>query len=232
MHNDTIVQWPATGIEGIPITEALYANDLFVCTLLACFFLIAAVLASNENVLGNILENFFKPREHNGTKTTSSLYLRLGMYGVCFISTALLLTVYLVHQGSLDTVQGNLAFPLLLAVTIIAYLLKLSLFKAVNWVFFDKTHTLSWEQSYADWTLVSGIVMYVISLLAILLDFSAHTLTIWAIAYIILIEICLFFKAFHIFCIKKYGGLQLIAYLCTLELMPLLLAGKALVLYV
>ena len=230
MHNDTIMQC-TTGIEGIPIIGSLYANDLFVCILLACFFLIAAVLASNENVLSNILENFFKPREHTGTKTTSALYLRLSMYGVCFISTALFLTVYLVHQGSLDTTQGNRILPLLLAGIIIAYLLKLALFKAVNWVFFDKAHTLSWEQSYADWTLISGIIMYVIALIAVLLDFSAHTLSIWAIAYLVLIEICLFFKSFHIFCIKRYGSLQLIVYLCTLELIPLLLAGKVLVLY-
>lgn len=230
MHNDTIPQY-TTGIEGIPIMEALYTNDLFLCILLACFFLITAVLASNENVLGSILENFFKPREHTGTKTTSAIYLRLGMYGICFISTALFLTVYFVYQGDLDTAQGNRLLPLLLVFIVIAYLLKLALFKVVNWVFFDKAHTLSWEQSYADWTLVSGIIMYVIALLTVLLDFSAHTLIIWAITYIVLIEICLFFKAFHIFCIKKYGSLQLIVYLCTLELMPLLLAGKALVLY-
>ena len=41
----------------------------------------------------------------------------------------------------------------------------------------------------------------------------------------------LFFKAFHIFLAKKYGGLQLFVYLCTLELIPLLLVGKALVQY-
>ena len=230
MRNDTIIQWTA-GIEGIPATGALYANDLFVCILLAGFFLIAAMLASNENILDNILGNFFSPREHTGTKTTSALYLRLGMYGVCFMSTALFLTAYLVRQSSLDVGQENYMLPLLLGLTTAGYLLKLGLFKVVNWVFFDKAQTLAWKQSYADWTILSGSIMYVISLLAVLLDFSAHTLTIFAVAYVILIEICLFFKAFHIFYIKKYGVLQLIVYLCTLELIPLLLAGKVLVLY-
>ena len=228
--NDTITQWTA-GIEGIPAAEALYTNDLFVCILLAGFLLVSAMLASNENILSNILGNFFSPREHTGTKTTSALYLKLGMYGVCFMSTALFLTAYLVRQNNMDIAQGNHMLPLLLGVTTVGYLLKLGLFKMVNWVFFDKAQTLAWEQSYADWTILSGCIMYAISLLAVLLDFSPHILIILAIAYAISMEICLFFKAFHIFYIKKYGILQLIVYLCTLELMPLLLAGKALVLY-
>lgn len=226
MHNDTIIQW-TTGIEGIPAAEALYTNNLFVCILLAGFFLIAAMLASNENILGS----FFSPREHTGTKTTGALYLRLGMYGVCFMSAALFLTAYLVRQGCIDPTQENRMLPLALGITTTGYLLKLGLFKVVNWVFFDKAHTHAWEQSYADWTLLSGSIMYAVALLVVLLDFSAHTITILAVVYIVLMEICLFFKAFHIFYIKKYGILRLIVYLCTLELMPLLLAAKALVLY-
>ena len=101
----------------------------------------------------------------------------------------------------------------------------------VNWVFFDKAHIAAWEQSYGDWTIISGAIMYVITVLSVLLDFPTHILTILAVSYVFLIEIGLFFKAFHIFYAKKYGVLLLIVYLCTLELMPLLLAGKALVLY-
>ena len=230
MHNDTTIQWTA-GIEGIPTTGALYTNDLFVCILLAGFFLIAAVLASSENILGNILSNFFLPREHTGTKTTNANYQRLGMYGVCFISVALFLTIYLVRQGSIGMTQGYIALPLLMAAMIVAYLIKLGLFKMVNWVFFDKAHIAAWKQSYGDWTIISGAIMYVITVLSILLDFSTHILTFLAVSYVFLIEIGLFFKAFHIFYAKKYGSLRLIVYLCTLELMPLLLAGKALVLY-
>ena len=44
-------------------------------------------------------------------------------------------------------------------------------------------------------------------------------------------KVC-YFVFYYIFSAKKYGILQIFVYLCTLELMPLLAAAKALVLFV
>ena len=184
-------------------------------------------------MLEDILSDFFLPREYakEGTKTTHALYTRLGMFSVSFMSTALFFAIYVIRRGAFEMEQGCRLALLFFALLIVIYILKQGLYRMVNWVFFDKAQIVSWRWSYSNWIILSGVFMFVISLSSVFFDLSARALSILLLLYIVLIEICLFFKAFHIFYAKKYGVLLLIVYLCTLELMPLLLAGKALVLY-
>ena len=232
MHQDTLTQWTER-IQGIPGIEPLYANDCFVSVLLVCFFVIAAILSSGENILSTTIDSFFRPHEEakEGVRTTSAQYQRIGMMGVSFLTTALFMTVLLIRRGSLPEAPESHMLPILFGGAIVGYLLKQGLFGAVNWVFFDHSQTVAWRQSYASWMILSGVPMFVLSMMSVFFELSQRGLTILLVLYIIAMEICLFFKAFHIFYVKRYGSLLLIVYLCTLELMPLLLAGKALVLY-
>ena len=112
------------------------------------------------------------------------------------------------------------------------YLLKLLLFAATNRIFFDYSTTATWEQSYAGWTILSAIPLYLLCGTSLFFNLSSHTILLLLGIVGGLLEICLFYKAFHIFSSKKHGILQIFVYLCTLELMPLLVAAKALVLFV
>lgn len=229
MQTDTIAPWTER-IQGIPTAEPFYANDLFVCILLGGFFILATTLASNGDILREVVKKFFLP--HESTKTTNTLRLRIGLYVIGFISASLLFTTLLIRRGAIDTTQSMPTLPLVLVAILVVYLLKLGVFKVVNWVFFDKPHNMAWQQSYIDWSILSGGIMYVTCLLAIFFNLSAHALSISLVFFTFLTETLLFFKAFHIFYIKRYGVLKLFVYLCTLELMPLLVVGKALVLFV
>lgn len=233
MHTDTLIHC-AERIQGIPAIAPLYGNDCFVCILIICFFIIAAVLSSREAVLDDTFSDFFLLREHTkeGVKTTQTLYMRLGLFLVSLVSTSLFLTAYLLRRGVFDVGHSHYALLTLSGLLLGAYLLKQVLFRAVNWVFFDKSQTSAWYYSYANWVILSGALMFLVALLSVFFDLSLHAMSIFGILYIILVEIGLFYKAFHIFYAKRYGLLQLFVYLCTLELMPLLLAGKALVFYV
>ena len=213
--------------------EPLYANDCFVSVLLICFFVIAAILSSGENILSTTIQNFFHPHEdtNEGVRTTSAQYQRIGMLGISLMSTALVMTVFLMRRRHLACVPEDYFLPLLFGVSIGVYLLKIGVLNSINWVFFDHSQMVSWRQSYTNCIMLSGIPMFVLAIVSVFLELSQRGLTILLLLCIITLEICLFFKAFHIFCAKKYGVLLLIVYLCTLELMPLLLAGKALVLY-
>ena len=213
--------------------EPLYANDCFVSVLLICFFVIAAILSSGENILSTTIQNFFHPHEdtNEGVRTTSAQYQRIGMLGISLMSTALVMTVFLMRRRHLACVPADYFLPLPFGVSIGVDLLKIGVFNAINWVFFDHSQMVSWRQSYTNCIMLSGIPMFVLAIVSVFLELSQRGLTILLLLCIITLEICLFFKAFHIFCAKKYGVLLLIVYLCTLELMPLLLAGKALVLY-
>ncbi len=229
MHEEVTLLW-SERIQSIPAEQPLYADNCYVAILLVGLFILVAALADRGNLLGNMLSQFFLPRKRfeEGVKTTSSQYIQLGLFANAFIAAALFLTIYITRRGNYEVEHNYRMLCQLFVALIAAFLLKQEIYKAVNWAFSDKSQVLLWKHNYTNWAIISGLSMYVTTTLTVFLDLCSTAMTILLIVHIILIETCLFFKAFHIFLAKKYGGLQLFIYLCTLEIMPLLVAGKAL----
>ena len=112
------------------------------------------------------------------------------------------------------------------------YLLKTLLFVITDRIFLDKAIQIAWECSYGNWVILSAIPLYLLTVVAVFFDLAPLTV-LWLFGIcVVFLEFCLLYKALHIFLPKKYGFLQIFLYLCALELMPLLVAGKALVLFV
>lgn len=232
MPQSTIVQWTER-VQSIPNVEPLYANDLFVGILIVCFFVLAMVLADKGNLLGDMLRGFFQPREYvaENVKTSRVFYMRMGMYAVFFMSLSLIMTISVVSVDPAEIMNVSRILPFSFVLFVALYLLKQGICRAVNWVFFDRPQAEMWYNSYSNWIILSAVPLYIVSALSVFLNWSLSIMAVIVIIYVVLIEICLLYKAFHIFCVKKYGSLQLIVYLCSLELIPLLLVGKVLVLY-
>ena len=226
--SNTILQ-----IQAIPISQPHYANDLWVCGILVCTFCMAAVLSDRKHYLTHLLKGFFLPRENaiEGVRTSNIVYLRISMYVVSLASAALLLALYI--SGKAPTTMGAGTLWLTAGIgTGLLYLLRMGLFAITNRIFFDLTTTKAWEQSYANWSILSSIPLYLVAVVAIFTNLSSQAILLLLVICLAALEMCLLYKAFHIFSSKKYGILQIFVYLCTLELMPLLVAAKALVLFV
>lgn len=219
-------------IQSIPIIPPLYADNGFVVVLFVCFFIIAAVLSDKRGYVVNIYKSYFLSHQvaEDSVTTTITLYMELGLYVNAFLSAAVCLAAYVAKAGS-EGVVSLQTFGTLLGILIIVDLVKKGLYKMMNWVFSNKTEAAAWGLAYTQWTLLSGLLLYPIALVTICMDLCSEIIAVLLIIYFVVIEICLLFKAFHIFLTKKYGGLQLFAYLCAFELVPLLIAGKALVLF-
>ena len=232
METAEMTMW-AERVQGIPQHIPLYANDWFIGVWLLCTFLLASLLADKAGFVGNMLKTFFLPRGFSDSETRNSSVVRnrILMLLMACLTMALQATAYIVQYRA-DDGQGHLLLVSLFAIFLIGYLLKQGIFLLINHIFFDRFRASVWKQCYRDWLLLTGVISYLFSTLSVLLDLSARMIVVLAIITVVLAEICLLFKAFYIFCTKKYGSLQLFVYLCTLEIMPLLLAGKALVQYV
>ena len=220
-------------VQGVVVSKPHYADDLWMVGFLVCTFVLAAVLSDRKQYFAHLLREFFLPRERpvEGTRTTNVVYMRVGLYLVALFSVSLLLAICASNRSWVSLEQGRLWLCAGGAVAVF-YLLKLLFFAATNRIFFDYSTTTAWEQSYAGWTLLSAIPLYLLCAVSLFSDFSAHAIFLLLSLGIGVMEICLFYKAFHIFSAKKYGILQIFVYLCALELMPLLVAGRALVLFV
>ena len=223
----------AEQIQALPASQPHHANDLWMCGILACAFIMATVLSDRKHYLTHLLKNFFLPREYaiEGVRTTNIVYLRLSMYLVSLASTAVLLALYSSADASSGLSQGMLWFGIGIAVGVF-YLLRRGLFAMTNRIFFDPATTKTWEQSYANWTILSSIPLFLMAVAVIFFNLTPKAILLVLAIGGGALEMCLLYKAFHIFSVKKYGILQIFIYLCTLELMPLLVAGKALVLFV
>ena len=220
-------------IQAIPTLQPHYTNDLWVCGILVCLFIMSAVLSDRKHYLTHLLRGFFLPRENaiEGVRTTCIAYLRLLLFFVSLASTGLLLTVYASSSPSWDFGYAKQWFTLSIGAGLF-YLLKTGIFLITNRIFFDSSTTKAWEQSYANWTILSSIPLYLVAALVVFFNLSSQSILLLFAICVGMLEMCLLYKAFCIFSPKKYGILQIFIYLCTLELMPLLVAAKALVLFV
>ena len=219
-------------IQAIPIPPPHYTNDFMVCGILICTFILATVLSDRKHYFSQQLKNFFLPRENSieGVRTTSIVYLRISMYIVSLFSTTLFLVTFAANKP-LGTMEYVTLWITASAAITLFYILRILIFAATNRIFFDSSTTTMWEQSYACWTILSSIPLYLLSVIAVFFNLPSNTVLLMFTIGIGLLEMCLLYKAFHIFSAKKYGILQIFVYLCSLELMPLLVAGKALVLF-
>lgn len=219
-------------IQAIPVSHPHYFDNFLVCGILACTFILAIVFSDRKRYFSRLLKEFFLPRESTieGIRTTNIVYQRLVMYFVSFGSIALFFALY-----ASDRLLGNMGYGVLWLISCVSivlfHLLRRGIFAITNRIFFDPATTKMWEQSYACWIILSSVPLFVLSVIVLFLNIPSQTALLLLTICIALLEMCLLYKAFHIFSVKKYGILQIFIYLCTLELMPLLLVGKALVLF-
>ena len=223
----------AERVQGIPALQPLYADDLMVSVLIVCGLILAAVLSDRKRFLSRLLKGFFLPRENavENVRTTNVIYMRIGMYIVTFASAGLLLTAY-VSDKTWDVARSSHLWLLVTAAAVSFHLLRRVLFVLTDRIFLDSHMSSAWEHSHTNWTVLSGIPLYLSAVIAVFSNLAPKAILPLLGVCAVLLEICLLYKAFHIFSGKKYGILQLFVYLCTLELIPLLLAAKALVLFV
>ena len=105
-------------------------------------------------------------------------------------------------------------------------IIKWSIYKSINWIFFEKVRNLSWTVSYFNVIVWLGLVLLPVILLTVYFDLTASNSFLFMALVIISAKILLFWKCFHNFFGKIHGILHLIMYFCTLEILPDLILWK------
>ena len=221
-------------VQSIPAAQPFYTDDLMVSGIIVCGLILAMVMSDRKHFLSRLLRSFFLPRENSieNIRTTNVAYMRMGMYIVTFSSVGLMLTAYVSEGSSQTALPSSLLWLLFTISAALLHLFRTSLFAATDRIFMDQATLTAWERSYSNWVILSSIPLYFSAMVTICFDLAPSTILPLLTACIILLELCLLYKAFHIFSGKRHGILQLFLYLCALELIPLFVAGKALVLFV
>ena len=224
----------AYGMYAERLPAALHRNDGVTAVLLCCFALTMLLIRSSRQRLRQRLKDFFVP---SSTPTTalpddeSSEFVHLFLGLQLSLLVAVLFSFY--AEAHLPLVSISLRPLQLLGiyalVTFIILVLKQALYALVHSVFFTPSQRRLWRRRFALLFAAESLLLLPIALLSVYFDLTTHSAAILVAILLIFIKFLFTLKCFEAFFPKFYGILHLIAYLCALEIAPIVLLWSALV---
>lgn len=226
LHPEIVVK--PHGFVADPLPYRLRSDNGVSVVLIICFVVLAYVLrATRQQFAQQTREFFFPPREHNGlfsVKTT--IETRSSIFMTFQLSMMFGLISFIYAQHELDLSIGQVSPYLLLIIysaTFFSYfIVKRWIYSFVNWIFFEKTQRQQWSDIYSYLFTLISILFFPLSLLCVYFEIGVTETLLYASLLLILYKLLLLYKAYTIFFNKTYCLLHLFAYLCTLELIPML----------
>ncbi|MBP5515023.1 MAG: DUF4271 domain-containing protein [Bacteroidaceae bacterium] len=222
------------GKSAVPLPYMLLRDDWVTGGLLLCFvMLVLSINKMRKHLRQQSKDFFFPPREKPGllaVETGSESRARLFMlFQLCLLG-GIIMFAYSQHE--LNFFLGQLSPRWLLGIYVISFIaffiLKLALERLVNWVFFPKFQQKIWNDSYSFIISVESILFFPLAITFVYFSFQFEKIAIIFLFILLIIKILIAFKAYRIFFPKFHCLLHLFAYLCALEIMPLLALWKSL----
>lgn len=219
------------------------AGDFWVSALsLLMLVALVAVVCRGRRYLAYRLRDFFTTGRHfaaTGNRTAANtvpmLLTLLGVGCACLVIMATRATamdfgltadwagVNTAHTADWAGVNTALTW---LALVVGALVGKVLLHLLGGWVFFDRTLLAKWLSHYLFLTAATALPLYPIALCHLRGLLGTGEVTICLLAVLILYEILLFYRLMVNFPQKWGVQLLVFAYLCTLEIQPLLLGWR------
>ena len=205
-------------------------DDVFILILLACSFLLLLAFADDTCYFKQLVRNYSIGHSHqlsDEVRTSRAFYMRILLLLQACVSSSLCVGNGLFVSGAVSSRPDMLKALLFGFAGIIVWMvLKTLLYMLVNSLVFFSRQKNEWTQVYGDTFIMWGLASFAFAVVSTFFSMSFTTFSIIAITIVAAAEIWLSVKAFQIFFAKRYGGLQLLLYLCTLEWIPLLVLGK------
>lgn len=240
MMNDTI-QHVIDGFTSAYAGESLpyvMANDLLITTLLILsFILLLWTMTRHNQLLKKRTSDFFFSLTDKAEFSPDNNLERGVKFFIVVNSLVLLsiLTLYYCQNSGYINVTNENSY-LLLGKFFLVYslflFLKLFLYAIVNGTFFKRNQNKRWMKSLYFIIFFAGALFFPIAAMAVYLDFLSPVITILTILAVTLFEILIIFKLIRVFFLGKYKLMLILLYLCTVEIIPLLLIGRVVMLLI
>ena len=206
-------------------------DDVITGLLLLLLFVSTFIVSHGWNYLVSATGDFFQGKRHDTIFDTQD---EKAFHGGSILVLQTTVCMGLLAFGFLDDfypqrLQADSPYVLLgcdIGVCIVWMALRLGLFHLVNSILFEREACRAWMSGMWLIVMASGLLLLPFTLLAIYFDLSLSTQQ----SVLVLIggvcEILLIYKSYITFFRHKGGSLHLILYLCTLEIIPLLLLWR------
>ncbi len=222
------------GMSGIPLPYQLRSDGMITAILFLFFILGSYIVAHNKKYLLQRVKDFTLPKERTGLfdETLASE----ARYTAVFLIQTFVLAGFCVYDYFLDHeayLFRALPHGLLLSTYVSGILLtfgtKWVLYRFINWVFFDKTKNTVWMRAFFTVYAGTGFLLFPVVLLIVYFDLSPQ-ITLYFVGFVILfVKALLLYTCFNNFFNNIHGTFHLILYFCGVEIIPVFLLWKGIV---
>ncbi|MDR0371630.1 MAG: DUF4271 domain-containing protein [Prevotellaceae bacterium] len=211
---------------GIPF-EVLPKNESWVVLLLfAIFFFAALIFRYSQNLILENFDSFFQVKKRQSIFSKSTHGEVRIQYALTLLSLGIISFFIYVQFWSNERPFSFSTYLVILSISIGYTLLKFMLGKLIGYVFISTENFTPVIFSY-NWILIYlGVGLFFITLLQTYSDLSQNLITSIGISLCLIAFVILVVKLFQIFYRKTVASFYIILYLCTLEILPLLLLLK------
>ena len=221
------------GSVGDPVPYSVRGDDV-ITSLLLVFFVLAVIAYSNiRGFFSRQAKNFFhQPHEGVTSMTETATEARFQVF-IVFLTGLMFATLYYfysLHYNGDSYILSSQYYLILIvwAIFLLYFLVKMGLYTVVNLVFFDGKRNRQWIKSLLFIIALEGLLSVPAVIMGPYFDLSIHKVEIYFAIMLILAKLMTFYKCFIIFFRQNVVGLQIILYLCALEIVPLLALWKVL----
>lgn len=224
----------APGMDGLALPYSPRTDDGLAMILLGCFFVSAYVLARSKKFLSQQVKDFLLHRERTSifaaTTAADMRYLLLLVIQTCVLGGICLFNYFNdVRPLLMERVSPHLLLGVYVAVCLLYLCLKWMLYSFLGWVFFDKTKTDVWLESYSTLLYYLGFSLFPFVLFLVYFDLNVAFLVSIGLGLVIFTKILMFYKWLKLFSSNIYGVLLLILYFCALEIVPCLILYRGII---
>lgn len=242
LWGDTIIQPASLYRElhpfGDPLPYTIFHDNWVSGFLLLSFAILVLTVAWSRKFLVTQARNFFMPsnnvKDQKKIKTTFEVLTPFIMASVFCVNNGLLVFASMSHFYDFDAglCPPALVIGFCVGTFALYYALRWILYKHINWIFFEKSKKRTWTNGFSFLISLESLLSYPIILFTLNQEWNSDmTFKTLILAYV-LIRICLLYHTHRIFFPKLYGLFHLFAYLCTLEIIPILLLWKIFMLFI
>ena len=218
------------GMAGDPVPYTMHGDDILVCLMLLCFIMTIGVFAHSCQIISRQLKEFFYiPRIEYADMPGKFTFIILNiqtclLFGITYYFYT---THYVSDNYLLDSPYALIA--IYFGVFVFYFLMKSTIYRLVNAVFFDDKKNLQmvWTLSFIG--ALEGLAFFPAIILHMYFTISMQGVVYYFFFVLAIAKLMIFYKCWVIFFRQMGISLQIILYLCTLEIIPLLTLGGGLV---
>lgn len=223
-----------SGFVGTPLPQTVASETLTPILLLIIFFLYGYVFTRGRKMMLETIKDFFYLKERSSIFIDSSLRQNQLSFHFAFIlisSGALFLHVLLYKQSCFLPFQDKIIYLGVFALLVMVFLgIKYFILKLLSYIFFHNNNKSSiFIRGYFTIFFGLGLGLFPLSVGLIYTPSTFHPyFIIGALILCIISFLLIFYKTSQIFLNKISSFFYIILYLCTLEILPIIIVLKAL----